>query len=143
MRKFQAKKKKSPENDSTKFKNKKVEIDGHKFDSKAESRRYIELKELAATGTIRDLTLQKRFKLIPAQRVGGRLIERAVDYVSDFCYRYSDGLIVEDVKSPFTKTPAYIIKRKLMLYVHGIIIKEVYQPRGNASKTNSKVAPSD
>lgn len=144
MRKFQAKKKKSPENDSTKFKNKKVEIDGHKFDSKAESRRYIELKELAATGTIRDLTLQKRFKLIPAQRVGGRLIERAVDYVSDFCYRDSDGLlIVEDVKSPFTKTPAYIIKRKLMLYVHGIIIKEVYHSRGNTPKTNSKAAPSD
>ena len=136
-------KKKSKENDSTKFKNKKAEIDGHKFDSKAEARRYEELKELAATNVIKNLELQKRFKLIPAQRVGGKLNERAVDYVADFCYRDSDGLVVEDVKSPYTITPAYIIKRKLMLYIHGIIIKEVYQTRGNTSKTNSKVAPSD
>ena len=131
-------KKKSPENDSTKFKNKKVEIDGYKFDSKAEARRYEELKELAATNVIKNLELQKRYRLVPAQRIGGKLIERAVDYVADFVYLTPGGIVVEDVKSPYTITPAYIIKRKLMLYVHGIQVSEVYQ----TSKTPKKAPAS-
>lgn len=141
MKKNMRRKKALPGNDSTKFKNKKVEIDGIKFDSKAESRRYEELKLLAQSQLISELEVQKRFKLLPAQRIGGKLIERAVDYLSDFCYRDSDGLlVVEDVKSPFTKTPAYIIKRKLMLWVHGIVVKEVFQSR---PKTNAKQATGD
>lgn len=52
-----------------------------------------------------------------------KLIERGVYYIADFVY-YRDGeYIVEDTKGVRTKD--YIIKRKLMLYVHGIKIKEV------------------
>lgn len=116
--------------DSTKFKNKKVEIDGFKFDSKAESRRYLELKDLAQTLQISDLRLQTCFELIPSQRIDGKVYERACVYMADFDYiDYAGQRIVEDVKSPFTKTPAYVIKRKLMLERHGIRISEVYQAK--------------
>lgn len=112
------------QNDSGKFKNKKTEIDGHKFDSKAEARRYEELKTLAQTQKIVDLRLQTRFDLIPAQRIDGKCVERACQYVADFTYLEAGVLVVEDVKSPATITLAYIIKRKLMLHIHGIRIRQ-------------------
>ena len=53
----------------------------------------------------------------------GRLLEKEVTYIADFVY-YKDGeLIVEDTNGFRTKD--YIIKRKLMLYVHHIRIKEI------------------
>lgn len=117
--------KKTPtQNDSGKFKNQKVTIDGHKFDSKAEARRYEELKTLAQTQKIVDLRLQVRFDLIPAQRIDGKCVERACQYLADFTYMEDGKLVVEDVKSPATITPAYIIKRKLMLHIHGIRIHQ-------------------
>lgn len=52
-----------------------------------------------------------------------RCVERKVSYVAEFVY-YQDGkMVVEDTKG--FKTDAYIIKRKLMRYVHGIAIKEI------------------
>lgn len=122
-------KKTSVQNDSGKFKNKKTEIDGHKFDSKAESRRYLELKTLAQTHKIGDLRLQVPFELVPSQYQDGRCIERSVKFVADFTYFQDGQLVVEDVKSPATITPAFIIKRKLMLHVHGIRVKECLQKR--------------
>jgi hypothetical protein len=117
--------KKTPtQNDSSKFKNQKVTIDGHKFDSKAEARRYEELKTLAQTQKIVDLRLQVPFELIPSQRIDGRCVERACKFVADFTYLEAGGLVVEDVKSPITITPVYIVKRKLMLQKYGIRIRE-------------------
>ena len=117
--------KKTPnKNDSGKFKNKKTEIDGHRFDSKAEARRYEELKILAQTHKIEELCLQVPFELIPSQYENGRCIERSCKFVADFTYMENGQLIVEDVKSLATITPAYIIKRKLMLHRHGIRIRE-------------------
>jgi hypothetical protein len=53
--------------------------------------------------------------------------ERATRYVADFTYRENGELVVEDTKSAATvKNKDYIMKRKLMLQVHGIRIKEVY-----------------
>lgn len=44
-------------------------------------------------------------------------------YIADFVY-HEDGMqVVEDTKG--VRTADYIIKRKLMLWVHGIRIKEV------------------
>lgn len=117
--------KKTPtQNDSSKFKNQKVTIDGHKFDSKAEARRYEELKTLAQTQKIVDLRLQVRFDLIPAQRIDGKCVERACQYIADFTYLENGKLVVEDVKSPATITPVFVLKRKLMLYIRGIRVKE-------------------
>ncbi len=111
----------------SKYKAKKCIIDGITFDSKKEGKRYMELRELEARGEISDLELQVSFELIPSQRIGGRVIERAVTYIADFTYYYKGDYVVEDVKSSKRMIrPEYIIKRKLMLYLKGIRVREVY-----------------
>ena len=107
-----------------KYGNAKVEVNGILFDSKKEARRYLELIALEAAGEIRDLQRQVPFELIPSQRIDGKVVEREVKYVADFAYHDKGGsLVVEDTKG--MKTRDYIIKRKLMLYVHNIRIREV------------------
>lgn len=74
-------------------------------------------------GKIHDLREQRPWPLIPSQKLGKKVIERACTYISDFDYIVLDGSrVVEDCKG--VKTAAYIIKRKLMLWVHGVRIKE-------------------
>ena len=118
----------------SKYGSKKVTIDGITFDSQKEARRFRELSLLERAGKVTDLQMQVKFVLIPSQyepdtigvRGGvkrGKLIEREVSYVADFVYTENGKQIVEDTKG--FKTKEYIIKRKLMLYIHGIRIKEV------------------
>lgn len=108
-----------------KYGNRKVTLDGHSFDSKREAGRYGELKLLERTGQITDLELQPRFELIPKQRRADGKAERACEYVGDF--RYTDTVtgqtVIEDAKG--MRTRDYIMKRKLMLQVHGISVREV------------------
>ena len=107
-----------------KYHSKKVTIDGITFDSKKEANRYCELKLLEKAGEIDCLKRQVKYELIPAQRLDGKVVERAVHYIADFVYKDKDGeLIVEDTKG--FRTADYIIKRKLMLWVHNIRIKEI------------------
>lgn len=90
-----------------------------KYASQAEARRAGELKLLERAGKITDLREQVRWKIIPSQ--DGEL---PVFYIVDFQYRDENGqLHLEDVKG--MKTPVYVIKRKLMQFVHGIKIEEV------------------
>lgn len=98
-----------------------------KFDSRKEARRYDELRLLERAHQISDLQRQVKFVLIPAQRdPKGKLIERQCYYVADFTYKDSNGrLVVEDTKSEATRTPVYVLKRKLMLWVHGIRVREI------------------
>ena len=121
--------------DGSKYKAKKVEYNGMKFDSKLELKRYKELEQLEQAGEITNLQRQVKFVLIPTQRepdeIGvrggvkkGKVIEHECSYIADFVYYDEDGdMVVEDSKG--VKTKDYTIKRKLMLYVHGIKIKEV------------------
>ena len=119
----------------SKYHSKKVVVDGITFDSKREANRYRELLLLERAGVITDLKRQVKFVLIPAPygvvgyKKNGKpirkCIERECSYHADFAYINEQGLTVEDVKSPATKTKDYIVKRKLMLYIHGIRIKEV------------------
>ena len=98
-----------------------VTSDGIKHDSRKEANRWCELKLLERAGKISGLQRQVKFELIPKQDG-----ERAVVYVADFMYTEDNKFVVEDVKSEATKKKeSYIIKRKLMLYVHGIKIKEI------------------
>ncbi|WP_321799731.1 DUF1064 domain-containing protein [Burkholderia sp. BCC1988] len=111
-----------------KYRNRKCEHDGIRFDSEKERARYFELVRMQAAGLIRDLRLQIPFVLTERmQRDDGRW-ERASKYVADFVYVDCETgkQVVEDVKSPITrKNPTYVQKRKDMLAVHKISIREV------------------
>lgn len=105
-------------------------VNGFRFASKAEARRYQELLLLGKAGEIRNLELQPRFPITS----GG---VRVADYVADFRYdeiavHGTNGLggpahewrdVVEDVKG--VKTPVYRLKKKLVEAQHGITIREV------------------
>lgn len=111
----------------TKYHSRKITRDGETFDSVKEFNRFRELKLLERAGKITGLKRQVKFELIPSQRIDGKVVERACAYVSDFTYWQDGQLIVEDVKG-YKESTAYavfVIKRKLMLHVHGIRIKEV------------------
>ena len=110
-----------------KYRNEPTEFNGIKFQSKKEAQRFAELKLLERAGEITDLQLQRVFTLIGAQRdKEGKIIERPCKYIADFAYKDQTGkLIVEDAKSPATRTDVYKVKRKLMLSIYGIRIKEV------------------
>lgn len=91
--------------------------DGQKFDSVKEYHRWGCLRLLERAGKIKDLKRQVSFELIPKQNG-----ERACNYIADFTY-YEDGkLVVEDCKG--YKTDVYRLKKKLLLWTHGIRIKE-------------------
>lgn len=94
----------------SKYRAKKTEIDGIKFDSKKEARRYTELKLLEHNGDIENLTLQPRFLLQEGFRKNGKTY-RKIEYVADFMYQQEGKLIVEDVKG--IKTDVYKLKQKL------------------------------
>ncbi len=102
----------------TKFHNKKV----NGFDSQKEFNRYAELKLMERAGKISDLQRQVKYELIPSQYKDGKCVYRSVSYIADFVYKQDGETVVEDSKG--YKTPEYIIKKKLMLWVHGILVKE-------------------
>ena len=106
-----------------KYHAKKTELDGITFDSKKEANRYAELKLLERSGAIHNLRRQVRYELIPAQKKDGKTIERACHYIADFVYEENGKTVVEDVKG--FRTKEYVLKRKLMLRVHGIEVREV------------------
>ena len=115
--------------------------DGILHDSRKEALRWTQLLILERAGLISCLKRQVEFILIPDQREPstevyqkgekkgmpkkGKLLERKVVYVADFVYydNRTNEKVVEDTKG--VKTKDYIIKRKLMLYIHNIKIKEI------------------
>jgi hypothetical protein len=94
-----------------------VKVNG--YASRREAKRAQELKLLQQAGEISDLKEQVPFELIPKQ-----LGERACKYVADFVYRDHNGItVVEDSKG--YANPVWRIKKKLMLQVHGLRVREV------------------
>lgn len=107
-----------------KYGNRKTIIGNKIFDSKREADRYRELLLLQKAGEIDELRTQVKYELIPKQYgEDGKLIEKSVNYYADFVYMENGKTVVEDAKG--CRTKEYIIKRKLMLHVHGIRIREV------------------
>jgi hypothetical protein len=109
----------------SKYRNRKTTVDGVTYDSAKEARRSAELRLMERAGLISDLCAQVRYELIPAQKRNGKVVERPVYYIADFVYQQDGETVVEDIKSPATRTPQYIIKRKLMLWEFGIKIREM------------------
>lgn len=124
-----------------KYKNRKIIINGKVFDSQKEYKRYCDLLLLEKAGAITDLQRQVKFVLIPAQyetyerygkkgqrlKDGQRVIEKECAYYADFVYIENGKKVVEDTKG-YKKGTAYdlfTLKRKLMLSVHGIRVREI------------------
>ena len=106
-----------------KYKNKKIVVDGVTFDSKKEAEYWRVLKTRQDFGEIENLRRQEKYLLIPKQEG-----ERAAYYIADMAYydRRLDKEFVIDVKSEYTrKLPDYVLKRKLMLFFHGIKVVEI------------------
>ena len=113
--------------------------DGIIHDSQKEANRWCELKLLERAGKITDLQRQVEYELIPDQyetyerysksgkrlKDGIKLLERRCCYVADFVYKDvgTGHTVVEDTKG--VKTKDYLIKRKLMLFVHQIKVTEI------------------
>ncbi len=107
-----------------KYGNTKVVDGAYVFASKAEHKRFKHLYKLWVAGVIKDLVCQKSFVLIPAQVAPSGKKIRKTEYLADFVYQDSNGvMVVEDVKG--YATPEYRLKKKLMLQVHGIEVREI------------------
>lgn len=81
--------------------------------------RYVELTLLEKAKAIQDLKTQVSFPLIPKSKYG-----REIKYIADFVYYENGKMVVEDTKSPATKTPVYRLKKRLMAEIYNIEIKE-------------------
>lgn len=109
-----------------KYGNRKIIVDGIKFDSKLEANRYQELKILKKIGEIKDLDRQVKFELQPSYKKNGKTI-RAIYYIADFVYYdlNKKKKIVEDTKG--FKTEVYKLKKKLFEFKYPELeIKEIY-----------------
>lgn len=112
----------------SKYRAVKTVVDGITFASKAEARRYAELKLLEKAGEISDVKLQPRFELSVILAPSGAPITGSVkvigEYVGDFSYwGHNIGCVVEDVKG--FKTPLYRWKKKHVEAQYGIQIREI------------------
>ena len=100
------------------------------FASKREQARYGELALMQKAGEISDLQFQVKYELIPPQVRSDGKKERGISYVADFVYKDKDGKVhVQDSKGYRNPSSAayakFVMKRKLMLWVHGITVEEV------------------
>ena len=125
---------------ANKYNNKKVFIDGIKFDSKKEGERYKVLKQYEQNKTISGLNLQVKYELIPSikeshieqlktkQKTVYKTVQLAINYVCDFSYIKDNETVLEDVKaSPKMLDKVYLIKEKLMRWKYGLVIRRIYK----------------
>jgi hypothetical protein len=113
-----------PQGKRRKHGNIKVTVDGIKFDSKKEARRYQELLMKEKAGLISHLKLKPKFKIMV-------LDQFLCNYTADFSYWERLELVVEDTKGKDPKTgwdtgtPTYHLKKRLMRIVFKIEVREV------------------
>lgn len=123
----------------TKYGNSKVVYDGYTFDSKREGKVYLRLKEMQGKGVISDLHIHPKWELQPKltetytkhlktkDKVCERTVLLPITYEADFAFNHRGVYVVVDVKISKTLLPKeYQIKKKMMRYVHGITLTEIY-----------------
>ena len=94
---------------ANKYNAKRTEVDGIKFASKAEARRYTELKLLEKAGRLTDLKLQPVYQLQCISHK--KQLFNVGRYIADFSYTDERGFwVVEDVKGVLT--PMFRWKQK-------------------------------
>ena len=135
-----------------KFNNKKMSTPDGEFDSKGEWERWLFLKEAERNGQIKDLERQVKFSLIPTQyrteivhlktkdKEVQMVAEREITYTADLVYRkfkknvpvgmFGDAEVWERVVEDFKGYPndRWPLKKAMMLYFHGVAIREVKKP---------------
>lgn len=100
----------------TKYKSKKIIIDGITFASKDEGKYYEYLKQLKAENKILSFELQPKFTIIPKFKYQGKS-EREATYTLDFTVYKLDGTIeYTDIKGMSTQQGE--LKFKLLKYQH-------------------------
>lgn len=101
-----------------KYRNTPTVVDNVRFDSKAESIRYSELKLLLKAKQIKNLKIHPKYELLPKGENIWRQKYRGITYEADFEYveKY-DGdicrLVIEDVKGMITDV--YSLKKRLFM----------------------------
>lgn len=101
-----------------KYRNIPITVNGIKFDSKAEYKRFVELESLQKAGKISNLQMQKDFELQPSFQDNQGEKRRSIKYIADFVYKENEAIIVEDLKSKITaEDSTYIIKKKMLLWL--------------------------
>jgi hypothetical protein len=106
----------------SKYRAKRIVVDGVKFDSKREFECWTKLRALEKSGAINNLQRQVVFVLAPAVVLDGRK-KTQLKYVADFTYEENGKQIVADAKG--MKTPVYRIKKHLMKSVLGLDVVEL------------------
>lgn len=125
-----------PQEKKRKYRNEPVIVDGIKFDSKKEGRRYEELLMQVKAGLISNLKVKPIFKIT----INGQFL---CNYIADFSYEEIEtrdlgktsihqvmGQVVEDTKGKDpksgwdTRTPVYNLKKRLMRIILGIEVRE-------------------
>ena len=114
---------------ANKYHARKCTVDGIQFDSRREAERYRELQILKRAGLIRNLERQPEFLILVSTLYGTspRPLVRVGRYRADFRYVDTDTgqLVIEDAKSPATRTTAYRLRKRLVEAIHGVTIREV------------------
>lgn len=107
-----------------KYRNQVVETEDGRFDSKAEHRHWMLLKQMEKAGRVKNIKRQIVYELAPSVIVANRK-RPPIRYVADFVYFDVEKKreICADVKGAIT--PEYRIKRHLMKSIHGIDILEI------------------
>ena len=100
----------------SKYHNTRVTLDGITFDSKAEARRYGELKLMHEAGVICNLRTHPRYTLLDPFECSG-VKYRGISYEGDFEYVENGVTICEDVKGKVTAV--FALKKKLFINRYG------------------------
>lgn len=105
---------------TNKYHNCKIIVQGIQFDSRKEANRYEQLLLMERASLIRHIEIHPRYDLVVNDQYIGF-------YRADFCYEETENntIVVEDVKSPATKTAVYRLKKKLVKALYDIEIIEV------------------
>lgn len=115
----------------SKYRAVRTEVDGIKFPSGREAKRYKELKLLERAGQISNLELQPKYPITingapVIIRSKGYPNGRKASYKADFRYIDKNGKsVVEDSKSIATRTEADVLRRAIVEAIYGIRIQEV------------------
>ena len=114
----------------SKYNAKKVEIDGIKFDSKAEGEYYLHLKQQVTERQILGFERQKRMLLqegFNVEGVKGKI--RPIFYVVDFIITENDGTLTYiDVKG--VETDVFRLKKKLFMKRYNTALLKVKKTKG-------------